>query len=74
MPLNPDFVGRTYAAAGTYQVGREKVREFAAGIGDANPVSTDVDAARALGYSDIDRKSTRLNSSHSQQSRMPSSA
>ena len=28
----------------------------------------------ALGFSDIDRKSTRLNSSHSQQSRMPSSA
>ena len=51
--MNPDFVGRTYRAAGTYQVGREKVREFAAGIGDANPVSTDVDAARALGYSDI---------------------
>ena len=48
MPLNPDFVGRTYAAAGTYQVGREKVREFAAGIGDANPASTDLAAARAL--------------------------
>ena len=70
MPLNPDFVGRTYAAAGTYQVGREKVREFAAGIGDANPASSDLAAARALGYADLvapptlDRKSTRLNSSH----------
>ena len=32
------------------------------------------DALRAVAYADEDRKSTRLNSSHSQQSRMPSSA
>ena len=31
-------------------------------------------AAQALGNYRLDRKSTRLNSSHSQQSRMPSSA
>ena len=33
------------------------------------------DAEKALkAFEDVDRKSTRLNSSHSQQSRMPSSA
>jgi acyl dehydratase len=53
MALNPQFVGRVYPASGSYLVGREKVREFAAAIGDTNPVSTDVEAARALGYSDI---------------------
>ena len=39
--------------------------------------ATDVDAMRELGVNDFetaDRKSTRLNSSHIQKSRMPSSA
>ena len=53
MALNPDFVGREYPATGTYVVGREKIREFAAAVGDANPAYTDVDAAQALGYPDI---------------------
>lgn len=53
MALNPDFVGRTYAPEGSYLVGREKVREFAAAIGDDNPLFRDVDAARAAGYPDI---------------------
>lgn len=53
MALNPEFIGRTYAASETYLVGREKVREFARAIGDTNPVSADVAAARALGYADL---------------------
>ena len=53
MALNPDFVGRSYAPEGSYVVGREKVREFATAIGDENPASHDVDAARALGYADL---------------------
>ena len=53
MALNPDFVGRVYPPAGSYVVGREKVREFAAAIGDANPVSTSVEAAQAFGYADV---------------------
>ena len=53
MALNPDFVGREYPAAGTYVVGREKIREFAAAVGDANPAYTDVTAAQALGYADV---------------------
>ena len=53
MALNPDFVGREYPATGTYGVGREKIREFAAAVGDANPAYTDVAAAQALGYADV---------------------
>lgn len=53
MALNPEFVGRTYPASAPYLVGREKVREFATAIGDTNPTSHDVDAARALGYPDV---------------------
>jgi acyl dehydratase len=51
--LNPDFVGREYPATGSYVVGREKIREFAAAIGDANPVYRDVASAQALGYRDL---------------------
>ena len=47
-----------------------RVRAVAVLVGPEVPASTSV--ASAVGT--LDRKSTRLNSSHSQQSRMPSSA
>lgn len=53
MALNEGFVGRSYAPQGSYVVGREKVREFATAIGDANPLFHDVEAARAAGYPDL---------------------
>jgi len=53
MPLDQSFVGRRYPPTVPYQVGREKIREFAAAIGDANPAYTDVEAARALGHPDL---------------------
>ncbi|MDO8308451.1 MAG: MaoC family dehydratase N-terminal domain-containing protein [Actinomycetota bacterium] len=53
MSLNPEFVGRVYPPAAIYVVGREKIREFAAAVGEANPACTDVAAARALGYPDL---------------------
>ncbi len=53
MPLNRDFIGRSYAASGTYEVSREKIRDFALAIGDSHPAYTDVDAARALGHPDV---------------------
>lgn len=53
MALNADLVGRTYPASPVYQVGREKVREFARAIGESSPLCTDIDAARAAGYSDV---------------------
>lgn len=53
MALNAELIGRTYPPAGPYLVGREKVREFATAVGDANPACHDVAAAQALGYPDV---------------------
>lgn len=53
MPLDPSFVGRTYPPTEPYEVGREKIREFADAIGDPHPAYRDVDAARALGHPDV---------------------
>ncbi len=53
MAIDPGFVGRVYPATAVYEVGREKIREFADAIGDTNPVFRDQSAAQALGYPDI---------------------
>jgi acyl dehydratase len=53
MALDPGFVGRTYAPSGSYQVGREKVREFASAIGETSAACHDVGAALALGQPDV---------------------
>jgi acyl dehydratase len=53
LTLNAALVGRTYPPTGAYVVGREKVREFATAIGDANPAYHDVAAAQDLGYADV---------------------
>ncbi|GGT21949.1 MaoC family dehydratase N-terminal domain-containing protein [Nonomuraea spiralis] len=53
MALNRDFVGRTYPSAAPYEVSRVKIKEFAAAIGDNNPVYRDREAARAVGYPDV---------------------
>lgn len=53
MPLNPDIVGTTYPAGEPYQVGREKVREFARAVGEPSPAARDLRAAQALGYTDL---------------------
>ena len=52
MAINTELVGKTYPAQ-TYEVGREKIREFAAAVGDGNPTYSDVDAARSLGHRDL---------------------
>jgi|SRR3954452_16045870 acyl dehydratase len=52
MAFDADLVGRKYAPQ-TYEVGREKVREFADAIGDPNPAYRDVFAAQALGHRDL---------------------
>jgi acyl dehydratase len=51
--LDPSFVGRSYPTADAYQVGREKIREFAEAIGDDNAVYRDPGVARAFGYPDV---------------------
>lgn len=53
MPLDQSYVGRSYPPSVAYEVGREKIREFATAIGDDDPVYRDVDAARAAGYPDV---------------------
>ena len=53
MALDQSFVGRKYPPTPPYEVGREKIREFADAIGDPNPAYRDADAARALGYPDV---------------------
>ncbi len=53
MALDQSFVGRTYPPTAPYEVGREKIREFAEAVGDPNPVYTDPEAAKALGHPDV---------------------
>jgi acyl dehydratase len=53
VPLDPSFVGRTYPPTPPYEVGREKIREFADAIGDPHPAYRDPEAARALGHPDV---------------------
>ncbi|MGH3489334.1 MAG: FAS1-like dehydratase domain-containing protein [Actinopolymorphaceae bacterium] len=53
MPVDAALVGRTYHTEAPYEVGREKIREFADAIGDSNVAYRDADAARALGHPDV---------------------
>ena len=52
MALKTDAVGKTYPPV-SYAVGREKVREFAAAVGEEHELHHDPDAARAAGYGDV---------------------
>lgn len=52
MPLNQALVGKEYPPV-TYEVGREKLREFAMAVGETDPVFHDEEAARAAGHPDI---------------------
>jgi acyl dehydratase len=53
MPVDQSYVGRVYPPTPPYEVGREKIREFATAIDDPNPLYRDVEAARAAGYADV---------------------
>ena len=53
MALDPSFIGRSYPPTEPYELGREKIREFAIAIGDANPAYLDREAAKALGHPDV---------------------
>ncbi|MCW2987304.1 MAG: MaoC family dehydratase [Solirubrobacterales bacterium] len=52
MPIKTDAIGKEWPGA-TYQVGREKIREYANAMGIENPVHFDVEAARAAGFRDV---------------------
>lgn len=53
MPIDPANVGRTFTSAEPYQVGREKIREFATATGERSPLCHDIVAARAAGHADL---------------------
>jgi acyl dehydratase len=53
MTVNPELVGRSFSPTAPYLVGREKIREFARAVFSTSPLSEDVAAARAAGYSDL---------------------
>jgi acyl dehydratase len=53
MPINREFLGRDLPPSEPYDVGREKIREFADAIGDPNPVYRSRTAARELGHPDV---------------------
>jgi acyl dehydratase len=46
------LIGKTYPPS-SYAVGREKIREYAAAVGETNPVHLDLEAARGAGYADL---------------------
>jgi acyl dehydratase len=52
MSINTDAIGKTYPPI-VYAVGREKIREFAAAVGETDPLYSDVEAARAAGHDDV---------------------
>jgi acyl dehydratase len=53
MPLDASFIGRSYPPTEPYEVGREKIREFADAIGDPHPAYRSLVAARALGHPEV---------------------
>lgn len=53
MAINPDIAGRVFPPTAPYLVGREKIREFARAVFTINPISHDVQAARAAGHADL---------------------
>ncbi len=50
--VNTDAVGKRYPPT-TYAVGREKIAEFAAAVGEHEPLHLDLAAARAAGHPDL---------------------
>ena len=53
MPINRDYVGRTFAPTEPYEVSRTKIAEFATAIGEPSPLCHDPAAARQAGYPDV---------------------
>jgi acyl dehydratase len=53
MPLNRDYLGRSFPAGAPYEVSRVKIAEFADAIGDPSPLYRDRAAAEAAGFRDV---------------------
>ncbi len=52
MTASASVIGKSYEPV-TYAVGREKIREYAAAVGETNSLHHDLEAARAAGYADL---------------------
>ena len=52
MPVNQDAVGKQWPPV-TYEVGVEKIREYARAVGETNPVHLDREAALGAGFRDV---------------------
>jgi acyl dehydratase len=50
--MDTSRVGKEYPAF-EYEVGREKIREYANAVGESSPVHRDRDAAKAAGFRDV---------------------
>ena len=50
--MNAEAVGKTFEPV-PYAVGREKIKEYAAAVGETNPIHLDHEAARAAGHADV---------------------
>ncbi|RYV51079.1 MaoC family dehydratase N-terminal domain-containing protein [Pengzhenrongella frigida] len=53
MSVNVAFAGRQYSPNPAYEVGREKIREFADAVGATHAAHFDPAAARGLGHPDV---------------------
>lgn len=52
MPLNRAYIGRTWRSPEAYEVGREKLRDYALATGTPHPAYLDRTAAAGLGHPD----------------------
>lgn len=52
MPVETKAIGKEYPAT-TYEVGAEKIREYADAVGEGGAVHRDREAARAAGFRDV---------------------
>lgn len=52
MPVSTEAVGKEYPSV-DYEVGREKIREYASAVGEESPVHRDREAARGAGFRDV---------------------
>ena len=52
MPVNDAAKGKTYPPV-EYEVGKEKIKEYAWAVGEDNPVYFDREPAKAAGFRDV---------------------
>lgn len=52
LAVKRELIGKRHAPH-AYEVGREKIREYARAVGESNPIYHDPEAARAAGFSNV---------------------